>query len=331
MDLLAAYGSPNATVGFLSSSSSKVNFKNPPKIWKFEFDYLQQVLSSFQQNIKLIDLKDNTLCRFLGSPAATNANGKVQRWKSQRSYFVTDSVSFVASDSVEGGKCKVIVSGCLRGVPLYAHSLIQICGVGIGRIVSIAKGNSNNVEDGMEENATRTKIFADTNQQDSLDSEAVGDDLIGEQTWPTEEELKSDMITGEDEEEQTNDIDHTDDEGELEGEENEDEEDVDAVFNRKTIAGRVKPALNAHIVRYSNGVEVEGVEDDGDDFVEVPGDMSARQRFARYRALQSFRSSYWHPQENLPASYRRIFQLEDVKGMQRRLENLVICYEGIYG
>lgn len=319
MDLLAAYGSPTATVGFLSPlSSSKVNFKISSKPWKYEFDYLQQVLTVFQQNIKFIDLKDSTLCRVLGA-ASTSTTGKVPRWKSQRSYFVTDSVSFLPSNRSEGGKCRVIVNGCLRGVPLFAHSLIQICGVGVGTVVSIAKVNDNNVTDGMEGDITvGSKIIADPNQQDSIESEAVGDDLVGEQTWPTDEELRTDMMTAE-EDDKSNEIDHTDDEAELEGDKNDDDdENVDTLFNRETIAGRVKPPLNAHVVRYSDGVAVDGVEDDGDDFVEVPGDMSARQRFARYRALQSFRSSYWHPQENLPAAYRRIFQLEDVKGMQRR-------------
>jgi pre-rRNA-processing protein TSR1 len=47
------------------------------------------------------------------------------------------------------------------------------------------------------------------------------------------------------------------------------------------------------------------------DEMDTPGDMSARLRFARYRALQSFRSSPWHPKENLPQNYARIFQFAD--------------------
>ena len=54
------------------------------------------------------------------------------------------------------------------------------------------------------------------------------------------------------------------------------------------------------------------------DEMDTPHDVSARVRFARYRALQSFRSSPWHPKENLPVSYSRIFQFEDFLGMQRR-------------
>lgn len=54
------------------------------------------------------------------------------------------------------------------------------------------------------------------------------------------------------------------------------------------------------------------------DEMDTPQDVSARVRFARFRALQSFRSSPWHPKENLPQSYSQIFQFEDFQGTQRR-------------
>lgn len=54
------------------------------------------------------------------------------------------------------------------------------------------------------------------------------------------------------------------------------------------------------------------------DEMDTPEDISARTRFARYRALQSFRSSPWHPKENLPADYARIFQFENFGTAQRR-------------
>jgi pre-rRNA-processing protein TSR1 len=54
------------------------------------------------------------------------------------------------------------------------------------------------------------------------------------------------------------------------------------------------------------------------DEMDTPVDVSARKRFARYRALQSFRSSPWHPKENLPRDYSRIFQFANFSGVQRR-------------
>jgi len=55
------------------------------------------------------------------------------------------------------------------------------------------------------------------------------------------------------------------------------------------------------------------------DEMDTPDDRAARERFARYRALQSFRSSPWHPKENLPREYSRIFQFENFSGVQRRM------------
>ena len=55
------------------------------------------------------------------------------------------------------------------------------------------------------------------------------------------------------------------------------------------------------------------------DEIDTPTDRTARERFARYRALQSFRASPWHPKENLPREYSRIFQFENFAGVQRRV------------
>ncbi|KAJ1949833.1 ribosome biogenesis protein tsr1 [Linderina macrospora] len=55
------------------------------------------------------------------------------------------------------------------------------------------------------------------------------------------------------------------------------------------------------------------------DEVDTPRDMPARERFARYRGLQSFRTSPWDPYENLPLDYARIFQFENLRRTQHRV------------
>lgn len=48
------------------------------------------------------------------------------------------------------------------------------------------------------------------------------------------------------------------------------------------------------------------------DEVDTPLDIPARERFARYRALESFRTSRWDPYENLPVEYAKIYQFQNV-------------------
>ncbi|KAH8834339.1 ribosome biogenesis protein tsr1 [Flagelloscypha sp. PMI_526] len=54
------------------------------------------------------------------------------------------------------------------------------------------------------------------------------------------------------------------------------------------------------------------------DEMDTPKDLPARERFARFRGLRSFRTSPWDPYESLPRDYARIFQFEDFKRTERR-------------
>lgn len=53
------------------------------------------------------------------------------------------------------------------------------------------------------------------------------------------------------------------------------------------------------------------------DEVQVEEDEKARDRFARYRSLKSFRKSPWDPKENLPDSYATIYNIKSFKTTQR--------------
>merc|ERR1712176_223230 len=55
------------------------------------------------------------------------------------------------------------------------------------------------------------------------------------------------------------------------------------------------------------------------DEVQVNEDEKARDRFARYRYLKSFKKSYWDPKENLPPSYASIYHFSSFKSTQRAI------------
>ncbi len=148
-------------------------------------------------------------------------------------------------------------------------------------------------------------------RQDELELEAEADILQGEQTWPEE----SEMIQN-DNENFNRDL---EEDGDDDLNVDEEDEAMD-FFNREQLAGSSKPKNSDEMQEDDGqaGAEEEDDEEERGDFVDTPFDMSARSRFARYRALQSFRSSVWHPKENLPSQYSKIFQFEDIKGMQKR-------------
>jgi hypothetical protein len=84
---------------------------------------------------KYLDLTDHLL-----GQALSDSSKRSLRWRNQRSYMLSNQVHIepqAQTNSSSATKYRMIMTGCLRGVPMYAHSLVHICGVGVGRITRI--------------------------------------------------------------------------------------------------------------------------------------------------------------------------------------------------
>lgn len=193
---------------------------------------------------------------------------------------------------------------------------------------------------------------ADPILRQSLQSEVVPDAMDGEQTWPTDEELRqaeealeekkevkrvpkgtSDyqaawIVNSDDDEEadDNNDDDELHEEiaecSDSEQSMDADDEQYDTVSVAATETDDSKYDENIDVDEEREHLEKIRAERENEMFpdeIDTPFDQAARVRFQRYRGLKSFRTSPWDPKENLPLDYARIFQFENFKRTKKRV------------
>ncbi|XP_004594101.2 pre-rRNA-processing protein TSR1 homolog [Ochotona princeps] len=289
-------------------------------------------------------------------------------FRDRRAYLLAHTVDFVANEenSIVG---TLKLSGYVRGQALNVNSLLHIVGHGDfqmkqidapmdpyplnTRVVKSQKHTGMAMEvcagdavTNMEEDI-KVLMKADPEKQESLQTEVIPDPMEGEQTWPTEEELReaddflkesskvvkkvpkgtssyqAEWILDEDggsggEGDEYDDVepeDYMEEESQGEGSEVEDEQEEcetmtigeDSVRDDLYDEKVDEEAEEKMLEKYKQ----ERMEEMFPDEVDTPRDVAARIRFQKYRGLKSFRTSPWDPKENLPQDYARIFQFQN--------------------
>ncbi|QDZ23541.1 ribosome biogenesis protein BMS1/TSR1 [Chloropicon primus] len=116
-------------------------------------------------------------------------------WRKQRPYLITEGCEVFPN----GNQVRVSLTGYVRGQNLSANQAFLLPGIGEYHVERIdqeddpfTKARKKGKAEGaslMDED-TKTLVVADKSQLESLARENVPDPLAGEQTWPTEEEMR---------------------------------------------------------------------------------------------------------------------------------------------
>ncbi|XP_013201160.2 pre-rRNA-processing protein TSR1 homolog [Amyelois transitella] len=264
------------------------------------------------------------------------------------------------------------VNGLIHITGLGDFQMSRIDGLEDPHPLNLGKENGKSGVDAMDAEVTKVSVLqvADPAKQESLASENIPDPMDAEQTWPTEEEIEQanletkkkklkvkvpkgwsdyqaawivesdaegDASEGSDSdgEEQEDFMSCEEDNSDVE--EAEEDNDFESVTESEVAISDEKydATIDAQEEQEMLQKLVAAKEDQQfPDEVDTPRDLPARERFMRYRGLESFRTSPWDPKENLPADFARIFQFENYERTRRRVfkenEDSLVNMYGFY-
>jgi pre-rRNA-processing protein TSR1 len=271
-----------------------------------------------------------TLCTVSGSPA---------KWVSEvpRPYVLSDRHEYDASTQ------SLAITGYVRGlVPFDINSLVHIPNLGTFACKEIRKAqppNSRVRDASMTDDPDIVK--PDPMRRDPLEMFATPDSLEGEQNLIGFDEADEHFDEDGDEDNegfarpagwsdyQSAWLDAVDDNESVDAADFDHGELAKELNQKKTTTVSLAPddAMDledanqiSHEERQALLEERRKEEQEHTEFpdeVQVDEDEKARDRFARYRSLKSFRKSHWDPKENLPESYGSIFHFRSFKTTQR--------------
>lgn len=305
----------------------------------------------------------------------SNQHQRIIHFREKRPHIIAEEISYEPNSGVtDVPRGTLKVSGFVRGRNMSVNRLVHLPGCGDFQLSQIdtpadpfpwqkqrsssnhGKGESMALdsEEGVMAMDEDLKVLAraDPILRQSLQSEVVPDAMDGEQTWPTDEELRqaeealeekkevkrvpkgtSDyqaawIVNSDDDEEadDNNDDDELHEEiaecSDSEQSMDADDEQYDTVSVAATETDDSKYDENIDVDEEREHLEKIRAERENEMFpdeIDTPFDQAARVRFQRYRGLKSFRTSPWDPKENLPLDYARIFQFENFKRTKKRV------------
>ncbi|KAJ7538852.1 hypothetical protein O6H91_11G065700 [Diphasiastrum complanatum] len=287
------------------------------------------------------------------------------QWRNQRPYVFAHQLSF-QPDSEHSDKGTLQLAGYLRGRGMSVNQLVHVAGVGDFQLQKIdiledpfplqEQKRHHTADmmlvDGNFENSKVSTILPDE-MQEPLVTENIPDELAGEQTWPTEDELtkagkenpnklhrlrrlpkgtstyQAAWIVDEISDEEANFHEQDEPMGDIKPDtidqddayhSEDDDADSDSMPSRtgsiwdeddtKSAAMDNEDLSASQREAELRIKEAHKADEEYPDEVDTPTDIPARQRFAKYRGLKSFRTSTWDPKESLPQEYGKIFAFD---------------------
>ncbi|OII78109.1 hypothetical protein cand_036410 [Cryptosporidium andersoni] len=272
--------------------------------------------AEFGKNSKLFSLNNTNSIRTLIS-AICNHPIKKLSFRNDRGYLLSQNTSINFKDNDEKSNIELVVEGYIRGSGLSIDFPVHVTGFGDFVVASIEPTTEKDRQTRRTSKPSKVDVTMEyfpiirnnlISENDVLKNELVYlqtyDQFAGEQSWDFQED--NEMVDN-NQNEYTNSI-------------NEIYSDTNSMYSQSEVEDN---SWNSDILGAERVQKLLSLEDELEnelehsDEIRVDNQTICRQRFAKYRGLSSFRTSYWDPYENLPSEYSRIFEFESFQSINK--------------